>query len=403
MPHSHRHPKGADYELDATPEGYRRAADALSRGRGPFAIDTERASSYRYDDRAFLVQVFRRDAGTFLLAPEGHRSEFQEILAPVLNGEDWIVHAAPEDLPSLAELGLYPGTLFDTALAGRILGFDKPNLGAMVEEFCGVHLEKGHGREDWSEVPLPPEWLVYAAEDVIYLNELAEAQAELLAATDKLDIADEEFAFIVAEYAEWEPTHKTWRDMKGISHLKKSESLAVARTAWEVRDSQARARDLSPSLLLPNKVLLAMAKELPRTPRDLRMIPGFPRRRRGAVESWFSVLESVYESDPADWPEREHKLDHDSLPPGKSAWQRHHPDSWESVQAMRSAVAYTASQLEIQPEVLITPALLRQAVWTVTQEPGPWSTHRVAILLRALGAREWQIAEVAPLFQLIGT
>lgn len=403
MPHSHRHPKGADYELDATPEEYQHAADALSRGRGPFAIDTERASAYRYDDRAFLVQVFRRDAGTFLLAPEGHRSEFQDILAPLLNGEDWIVHAAPEDLPSLAELGLYPGTLFDTALAGRILGFDKPNLGAMVEEFCGVHLEKGHGREDWSEVPLPQEWLIYAAEDVIYLNELAEAQAELLAATNKLDIADEEFAFIVAEYAEWEPTRKTWRDLKGITHLKSRESLAVARALWKVRDTESRKRDLSPSLVLPNKVLLTMARELPRTPRDLRIIPGFPRRRRDAVQSWFSVLESVYDSDPADWPEKEHKLDDDSVPPGKSAWQRHHPDSWESVQAMRSAVAYTAGQLEIQPEVLITPAVLRQAVWTVTHEPGPWSTHKVAILLRSLGAREWQIAEVAPLFQLIGT
>lgn len=394
---------GADYELATTPEGYRRAADALSRGRGPFAIDTERASAYRYDDRAFLVQVFRRDAGTFLLAPEGHRSEFQDILAPVLNGEDWIVHAAPEDLPSLAELGLYPGTLFDTALAGRIAGFEKPNLAAMVEEFCAVHLQKGHGREDWSEVPLPPEWLEYAAEDVIYLNELAEAQAELLAATDKLDIADEEFAFIVAEWAEWEPTRKTWRDMKGISHLKSRESLAVARTVWEVRDKEARLRDLSPSLLLPNKVLLAMARQLPRTPRDLKLIPGFPRQRRGAVQSWFSVLESVYDSDPAEWPERAQRFEGDSSPPGKSAWQRHHPDSWESVQAMRSAVAYTAGQLEIQPEVLITPAVLRQAVWTVTSEPGPWSTHRVAILLRSLGAREWQIAEVAPLFRLIET
>ena len=205
MPASSRHASGSGaYTLATTPAGYRRAAETLAAGRGPFAIDTERASAYRYDDRAFVVQIYRRDAGTFLLAPEGHREEFESILAPVVGGGDWIVHAAPEDLPSLSELGLYPGTLFDTALAGRIAGFDKPNLAAMVEEFCGVTLEKGHGREDWSEVPLPDEWLDYAAEDVIYLNDLAEAQAELLADTDKLAIADEEFAFIVAEYAEWE-------------------------------------------------------------------------------------------------------------------------------------------------------------------------------------------------------
>lgn len=400
MPLPHRYSPDAEYVLATTPEEYQRAADALARGRGPFAIDTERASAYRYDDRAFLVQIFRRDAGTFLLAPEGHRNELQQALAPVINGGDWIVHAAPEDLPSLAELGLFPGTLFDTALAGRIAGYDKPNLGAMVEEFCGVQLEKGHGREDWSKVPLPQEWLEYAAEDVLYLNELAEAQAELLASTGKLDIADEEFAFIVAEYSEWEPTRKSWRDLKGISHLRSRESLAVARAVWEARDRTARENDISPSQLLPNKVLLAIAKELPRTPRELGALPGFPRRRRGAVQSWFSVLEAVYGSDPAGWPV---KLQHndETEPPGKSAWQRHHPDSWEFVQAMRSAVAYTAGQLDMQPEVLITPATLRQAVWTVTNEPGPWTTHRVAVMLRALGAREWQIAEVAPLFGLL--
>lgn len=404
MPLSHRHPSAAAYELATTPKGYQRAAEALSHGRGPFAIDTERASAYRYDDRAFLVQIFRRDAGTFLLAPEGHRGELRRILAPVINDGDWIVHAAPEDLPSLAELGLFPGTLFDTALAGRIAGYDKPNLGAMVEEFCGVHLEKGHGREDWSEVPLPQEWLEYAAEDVIYLNDLAEAQAELLASTGKLDIADEEFAFIVAEYAEWEPAQKTWRDLKGISHLKTRESLAVVEAVWEVRDEEARRCDMSPSLILPNKVLLAMANELPRSTRELALIPGFPRRRRGAAESWFDVLDRVYNADPASWPNKaRHRVEDDSVPPGKSAWQRLHPESWEAVLAMRSAAAYTAEQLDLQPEVLIRPAILRQAVWTVTNEPGPWSTHRVAFLLRSLGVREWQIAEVAPLFGLLDT
>ena len=78
----------------------------------------------------------------------------------MLNGAEWIVHAAPEDLPSLADLGLHPGRLFDTALAGRIAGYNKPNLGAMVKEFCGVELEKSHGRENWSAVPLPEDGLI---------------------------------------------------------------------------------------------------------------------------------------------------------------------------------------------------------------------------------------------------
>lgn len=117
-----------------SPREFHAAADRLTAGTGPFAIDTERASAYRYDDRAFLVQIRREGAGTFLLAPEHHRAELRAALAPALNGQEWVVHAAPSDLPCLAWLGLYPGRLFDTELAARFAGFAHPNLAAMVLE-----------------------------------------------------------------------------------------------------------------------------------------------------------------------------------------------------------------------------------------------------------------------------
>ena len=74
-----------DYRLVDTPDAFVHAAEALERGRGPFAVDTERASSFRYGERAFLVQVRRRGAGTFLIAPEGHREAARATFAPVLN------------------------------------------------------------------------------------------------------------------------------------------------------------------------------------------------------------------------------------------------------------------------------------------------------------------------------
>ena len=63
----------------ATRDGFTAAAARLAAGTGPFAIDTERASGYRYDDRAFVVQIRRRGAGTMLFAPEGHRAELSLI------------------------------------------------------------------------------------------------------------------------------------------------------------------------------------------------------------------------------------------------------------------------------------------------------------------------------------
>src|SRR5699024_10243717 len=127
-------PRDGTPPLLTTPAQFEAAADVLAGGSGPFAIDTERASGFRYDDRAFLIQIRRRGAGTLLFDPESRSPELSRSLGPVLNGQEWIIHAAATDLPSLAWLDLRPGTLFDTELAGRLAGFELVNLAAMVEQ-----------------------------------------------------------------------------------------------------------------------------------------------------------------------------------------------------------------------------------------------------------------------------
>ena len=89
------------------------------------------------------------------------------------------MHAAGQDLPCLAEIGLVPARIFDTELAGRLLGDERVALGTMVEQHLGVRLEKGHSASDWSTRPLPRDWLVYAALDVellVALRDVLEAE-----------------------------------------------------------------------------------------------------------------------------------------------------------------------------------------------------------------------------------
>ena len=268
----------------STPREFHAAAQRLAAGSGPFAIDTERASAYRYDDRAFLVQIRRAEAGTVLLAPEHHRAEFRAALAPVLNGEEWVVHAAPSDLPCLAWLGLYPGSLFDTELAARFAGYPHPNLGAMVLELFDVELEKGYGDSDWSETPLPRQWRNYAALDVELLNELAMTLRDILAEEEKLDWALEEFDHIMAEHADiTAPAQRSWRDVKGVSSLRSREQLAVARELWQRRESIARSRDIAPNRILPTecwwRLLAACPARRTRSTKS-RAFPGAARVRR---------------------------------------------------------------------------------------------------------------------------
>ncbi|EEI16740.1 HRDC domain-containing protein [Corynebacterium lipophiloflavum] len=370
-----------NFELVDTPAAFRRAAAQLFHGRGPCAIDTERASSFRYDDRAFLVQVNRRDAGTFLFAPEGHRDALREALAPVIGGTDWILHAAGEDLPSLAELGLHPGTLFDTEIAARLAGFERPNLAAMVGEFTGVTLDNGYGREDWSTIPLPLQWQAYAADDVVYLSALAEGLTEVLDAAGKLEAAEQEFEHVRTRPA---PAPKTWRDLKGISSLPTGRSLHLARALWDYRDARGRATDTSPHTLLGSKVILNIAKNPPRTPDELGRVRGFPARRRDAIEEWYAVIERACADAPSRWPDAPRDRDN---PPSKSSWQRHHPESWQRFVSAREEVSRHADDIDVAPELLVQPALLRAVVWNgVASETGA-----AARALSAAGARPWQV------------
>lgn len=134
-------------------------AETIAAGNGAIGVDAERASGHRYGSEAYLVQVYRRGAGTFLFDPTTI-NRFEPLREAMnADGGEWILHAASQDLPCLSEIGLVPERLFDTELASRLLGFERVGLGSIVEELLGIHLKKAHSAADWSIRPLPREWL----------------------------------------------------------------------------------------------------------------------------------------------------------------------------------------------------------------------------------------------------
>lgn len=389
------HPREGLPELLATPAELADAAARIAAGRGPVAIDTERASGFRYDDRAFLIQLRRRGVGTLLIDPDLNRGLIGELLAPVLNEQDWIIHAAPSDLPALAWLGLYPRNLFDTELAGRLASLDHVNLAAMTEEFLDRSLAKGHGAEDWSQRPLPEDWLNYAALDVELLLELAEAVTELLDTQGKLAWAEEEFDYIRDVHADIEgPPELQWRETKGVGTLVTPEQLVVARELWLERDSIAVNEDLAVSRILPNRVLVEIARALPRTPRDLSAIRGFPGRRPGATKWWFEVIRRARKSPRNSWPQRVRAA---RGLPARKTWSTDFPESYAHLTQIRELTDELGRDLGIPAENLLRPAVLRQVVWDATDGSMLHSPDDVVAALGNQEARNWQIELVAPL------
>jgi ribonuclease D len=182
-----------------TEAAFKEALADLSQGSGPFAVDAERASGFRYSARAYLIQIKRKDGGLHLIDPipfgPGHQL-FADLNA-LLNTDEVILHASTQDLPCLRELGINPINLFDTELAGRIAGLPRVGLGPLLESLMGVLLAKEHSAADWSARPLPQEWLTYAALDVELLVELRDRMYSILEDAKKLPWALEEFASIL--------------------------------------------------------------------------------------------------------------------------------------------------------------------------------------------------------------
>ena len=260
----------------------------LARGEGPVAVDAERASGYRYGQRAYLVQLRRSGAGTVLIDP---------IACPDLSGVDAalqdaeaVLHAASQDLPCLAEIGFRPRRLFDTELAGRLLGYPRVALGTLVEEVLGFHLEKGHSAADWSARPLREELLRYAALDVEVLTELRDALADELDAQGKAEWARQEFAAVLA--ARPAPARPDpWRRTSGIHRVQSRRGLAVVRELWTARDRIAQRADLSPRRVLPDTAIVEAARSYPANHAQLAKISGFAgRQARRHERDWLAAV-----------------------------------------------------------------------------------------------------------------
>ena len=355
----------------------------LAAGSGPVAVDAERASGYRYGQAAYLVQLRREDVGTVLIDPRALPD--LTALGQAIEDDEWVLHAASQDLPCLAELGMRPTRVFDTELAGRLLGYPRVGLGSMVEEVLGLTLEKGHSAADWSTRPLPEPWLRYAALDVEVLVELRDALAAQLDEQGKREWAEQEFAAIAAAPSP-PPRVDPWRRTSGMHRIRKRRQLAVVRALWERRDHVARRRDIAPGRVLPDSAIVAAALASPRTEADLVALPVWGgRSMRRQTETWLPVIEEALALPESELPDL--KAAHEGPPPARS-WGDREPAAATRLAAARAAVGAVAERLNLPVENLLAPDAVRRLCWS---PPQPADEAAVAVFLREYGARGWQV------------
>ena len=378
-------------DLTATDGEVLSAAELLASGHGPFAVDAERASGFRYSNRAYLIQIRRAGAGTVLLDPVGGGDPVEALrsIADVLSTDLWILHAADQDLPCLAEVGMRPPALYDTELAGRLAGYDRVNLAAMVGRLLGLGLAKGHGAADWSKRPLPPAWLNYAALDVEVLLDLHTAVARVLADQGKTQWAAQEFEYLrTADPAP--PRRDRWRRTSGIHKVRDPRALAAVREMWTVRDEIARRRDIAPGRILPDASIIAAAMADPKTVDDLTALPifGGPRQRRSA-DTWLAALTRARDN-----PEPPSSPEPPNGPPPVSRWHRRKPEAAARLKAAREGLADLSERVGVPTENLVSPELVRRLCWD--WPGGDDAAGDIDAFMRDGGARPWQLELAVP-------
>jgi len=387
-------PKCQDVRFIDDPDDLRIGINALLAGSGPLAVDAERASGFKYSQRAYLIQLHRANAPILLIDPIAISQVDPEALRTIqsnFGSTTWLIHAATQDIPCLAELGLRPERLFDTELAGRLLGLERVGLSSMVESILGFKLAKEHSAADWSSRPLPESWLNYAALDVDVLPELAVELEKQLEEANKLVWAEAEFDHLTRFEPKAQKPEK-WRGTTGANSLKDPRLLSVVRSIWQAREELGQKLDVSPSRLIPDTSIVELAQSKPKTKGELAANKRFAgRASRSYLDVWWQALQDGLK----DRHPPELRTKQDGMP-NHRIWANKFPEADARLTALKIPMAEIASEVGMPSENVLTPDYMRQVAWNLDLN----GAEEISRFISGCGARPWQAELVSERFSL---
>ena len=391
-------PAGGTPPLIDTESAFEKAAEEIAQGEGSVAIDAERASGFRYSARAYLIQIFRRKGGLHLIDPIALAgSPSITSLNQLFSHTEVVIHASTQDLPCLRDFGLNPTRLFDTELGARIAGLERVGLAPLCESLLDISLAKEHSAVDWSTRPLLPEWLDYAALDVVVLVDLKDRIEAILSENSKLEYALQDFAAIL-KAPEPRPKSDPWRKTSGMHLIKSRYELAIIRELWKIRDEIARESDIAPGRLFSDAIVVDVARYKPKSKSDFTSLPSVRfrikyERLRERVDLWWEVIQKSYLIPESQWPEMRGRGD-GATPPAR-IWKERFPLAHAHLTHARQSLGEISQKLSIPVENLLTPELARRIAFDdgreIRHDFNGALIDRVATRLRADGARQWQI------------
>ena len=333
-----------------TAELARQAAQA-----GRLAIDTEFMSERRYQAMLCLAQLAIADGD----APDGVRTEILDpiedeldpapLAAALADPEiEVIVHAGRQDIAILKRTwDTEIHNVFDTQVAAGFLGYGvQEGYGSLVRKVLGVEPAGGEAFTHWDRRPLTARQLEYARADAAHLLALGAALESKLAEAGRLEWAREESRALESSSDERDPASLFARLPKVSRLRKRDRAVAMELVHW--REQTAARLDRSVPSILPDHVLIDLARRRPETRDALEQARGLPvaTRERRSRELLDAIARGA-ERDP---------------PPAPPEPPRTAPEDAPLVALAQALVRHASLQSGVGVELIATQAELVRAV-----------------------------------------
>lgn len=228
------------------------------------ALDTEFLREKTYYPKFCLLQIATLE-WVVCIDPITLEGEL-DVLFDVINDPNIIkvLHSCRQDVEIFYSLsGKLPAPVYDTQLVAPLLGFqENPGYAMLVSGFLNINLSKIHTRTDWSQRPLSPEQLQYAADDVIYLAEIYCLMQDKLERLGRKDWLKEDFSQLMNPDLYNIPPENAWLKIRGKNKLT-GKQLAIVQVLAQWREKMAKKDNRPKNWILRDELILDMAKLQP--------------------------------------------------------------------------------------------------------------------------------------------
>ncbi|KAK7286575.1 hypothetical protein RJT34_21661 [Clitoria ternatea] len=290
------------FKLVEEVKGLKEVAAKLS-SVNEFAVDLEHNQYRSFQGLTCLMQISTRTEDFVIdtLKLHAHVGPYlREVFKDPTKKK--VMHGANRDIIWLQrDFGIYVCNMFDTGQASRVLKLERFSLQYLLQHFCGVTANKEYQNADWRQRPLPDVMLRYGQEDTHYLLYIYDLMRIKLCMLSKetegsddllLEVYKRSYDVCMQLYEKELLTEDSYLRIYGLRGAGfNGQQLAVVSGLSEWRDNIARADDESPGYVLPNKMILEIARQMPVITSNLRRLVG--RAKLPYVERSLDIIVNI--------------------------------------------------------------------------------------------------------------